>query len=92
MQVAELKFAVPEYIFLVMFLFRYAEESECKMPYSYSLHKANSPWICSGSHQAPWNLRLCIQCQLLTLIPQPCFSQGFIYVLFPFKQMRISSW
>lgn len=62
-----------------------------KTPYSCSLQKANSACICSGSHQAPWNLRLYFepQFQLLTPIPQLCFSQSFIYVLFPFKEIKI---
>lgn len=50
-QVTELKLAVPRYIFLLRFFFRYAEESDCKIPYSCSLLKANSACICSGSHR-----------------------------------------
>lgn len=85
-QVTEIKLAVARYIFLLRFFFRYAEES--------SLHKANFAWICSGSHQAPWNLRPSFepQSQFLTPIPQLCFSQGFIYVLLSFKWIKISSW
>lgn len=78
--------------FLTEVLLRYAEESDCKTPYSCSLKKANSAFICSDSYQVPWNLRPCFepQCLLLTPVPELCFSQSFIFVLFPFKQIKIN--